>query len=313
MTTPGVPGDKLFPPVNAPRAQGTPVGVQPGTSNAIVLAQYVVVFGSSGGMFVYAGTPGPGNPPVYSVSNADKDPYGNTVEPGIWAGPPGSIQVGMQAEPGSGFGQILFVTPGGPFSADGAMFGIEQGGGQSLGISSSSVAANPDHVEVSFQDNLSGGGSARLEQVYFDITGTPHAGSALDFSGFKIGAGSIIAVDPSTGTSLGNPFAGETWHPVTVDAGWGSLGEPAQYRLLGDSGFVALRGDISHAATAVQTDINSGVPLPSAYRPAATRYYRPPMAADLAGSVEVQSTGVITMRASGFAATQAILDGIYSL
>jgi len=311
VSTPGLPGDKLFAPLNAPQPGAAGIGVQPGVSGSVVLAQYVIIFGASGGMFVYAGAPGPGNPPVYSVSNADADPYGNTVEPGIWAGPPGSVQVGMQAEPGSNFGQLLFITPGGPFSADGAVFGIEQGGGQALAVSSSTVAAAPDHVEHSYQDNLAGAGSARMESVYFDTTGTFHVGSALDFTGFTVSAGSITAVDPATGTSLGNPFAAETWHNVTVDAGWGSLGEPAQYRLLPD-GNVQLRGDISHAATAAQTDINSGVPLPAAYRPAATRYYRPPQAADLAGAVQVASSGIITMRASGFAATQAILDGIYS-
>jgi hypothetical protein len=313
MSTPGLPGDKLFAPINAPKGTSTPVGVQPGTSGNIILAQYVVIFGSTGGMFVYAGGPAPGNPPIYSVSNADTDPYGNTVNPGIWAGPPGSIQVGLQAEPGTNFGQLLFLLPGGPYLADPAMFGVAAGGGALLAVTGAADTVNPDSVTMQWFDNISGGGSALWRTFYKDIGGSIHLVSDQNYGGLTLHAASVTGIDPSTGTSLSNPFAGETWHTITTDAGWGSLGEPAQYRLLADSGLVALRGDISHAATAVQTDINSGAPLPAAYRPAQTRYYRPPMAADLAGAIEVQTTGVITMRASGFGATQAILDGIYSL
>jgi hypothetical protein len=123
---------------------------------------------------------------------------------------------------------------------------------------------------------------------------------------FEFGGTTAVTLTP-TG------FSADAWNNVTVDAGWGSLGEPAQYRLMPDQGFVALRGDISHAGTTAQVAINSGNPLPVAYRPAATRYYRAPQAADGAGAIQVDSSGVITMRASGFTATQAILDGIYSL
>lgn len=78
-----VAGDGLRRPVNAPRGQGTPVGVQPGVSNAIVIANKVIVFGTGGGVFVYSGTPGPGNPPIASISNTTTDPYGNATEIGI--------------------------------------------------------------------------------------------------------------------------------------------------------------------------------------------------------------------------------------
>jgi hypothetical protein len=49
-----------------------------------VEAQYVIVSGPGGGVFIYNGTPGPGNPPIYWETNSPTDPYGNTLPtPGI--------------------------------------------------------------------------------------------------------------------------------------------------------------------------------------------------------------------------------------
>lgn len=295
-----------------------PVGtsLQPG-SPGVVRARFVIVSGSGGGVFVY-GPAGPGSPPLYQLSGATNDPYGTPVYPGIWAGQAGSVQVGMQAQPGSNFGILFFVVPG-TFVGNAFLAGITGGVGQEvLEISGAQNTANPDpasdRMSLGFFDNASGGGSAAVQGTYADSsTGAQHVWLNVGFTGTTLnGVKSLNAVDPSTGTSSANPFAPETWHTMTLDAGWGSLGEPAQYMLL-PFGMVALRGDISHAGTTVQTDINSGNPLPAAYRPAATRYYRPGQSADGAGAIEAQSTGVITMRASGFTATQAILDGIYSL
>ncbi len=162
-------------------------------------------------------------------------------------------------------------------------------------------AANESMDLILVSGKSNGQADAGIQLFGQSADGTTAASVIFEFGG-------IIAV---TCTSSG--MSADSWHNVTTDAGWGSLGEPAQYRLLADSGFVALRGDISHAGTTAQTAINSGNPLPAAYRPAATRYYRPPQAADGAGAIQVDSSGVITMRASGFTATQAILDGIYSL
>jgi hypothetical protein len=76
-------GDGLIPPLNAPAGGVLTPGVQPGVAGQIVLAHYVIVFGTSGGVFLYNGTPAPGNPPVASVTLASTDPYGNTVQPGF--------------------------------------------------------------------------------------------------------------------------------------------------------------------------------------------------------------------------------------
>jgi hypothetical protein len=80
-----VSGDGLVRPVNAPSGQSTAIGV-PGVQQAVVIANTVIVFGpGTSGVFVYSGTPGPGNPPIASMTNSSTDPFGNAVLPGVQA------------------------------------------------------------------------------------------------------------------------------------------------------------------------------------------------------------------------------------
>lgn len=317
MTTPpllsGLPSDKLVPPLNAPRAGNVATGVQPGVSGQVVLAQYVIVFGSTGGVFVYDGIPGLGNPPLYWFGNVTQDPYKNALDQGIWAGQPGSIQVGIQTNSvgPSGTAQVFFV-PAGAYAAD-ASIGIIQQAGQAileiLGVQTAAVpAAASDRVAMFMWDH-GAGTSAALQGFYYDSNGAAHELYSGTFAGLGLPIASVLAIQPGTGTSTTNPAQSEVWHPITLDAGW-TVVETPQYRLLPD-GNVQVMGQISHAATTSAVNINNGAPIPSAYWPAANRYYRPPDAADTAGPVQISSTGVFAMRAAGFSATQAILDGIY--
>jgi hypothetical protein len=88
--------DGLIVPVNAPPGAPTPIGVQPGVTSAILFANTVVVFGTGGGLFVYAPgtTPGPGNPPIFSVTAGTTDPFGNPVVPTVEIGPGGQLNAG---------------------------------------------------------------------------------------------------------------------------------------------------------------------------------------------------------------------------
>lgn len=81
-------GDGLVPPLNAPPAGQIATGVQPGVSQAVVIANTVIIFGPTGsptGLFVYepGTTPGAGNPPIAWITASTADPYGNPVQPGI--------------------------------------------------------------------------------------------------------------------------------------------------------------------------------------------------------------------------------------
>lgn len=75
--------DGLVEPLNVPPGTTTPVGVQAGVSQAVVTANTLIVFGTSGGIFVYSGTPGFGNPPIFYVSGGTTDPYGNPITPTV--------------------------------------------------------------------------------------------------------------------------------------------------------------------------------------------------------------------------------------
>jgi len=122
-------------PLNTPGGAPLIPGVQPGLQQAAVVANVVIIFGPTGavvGLFVYKpGTiPGPGNPPLVSVTAGTKDPYGNTVIAGVSTYSPGS---GTAAAFNSG--QIAFFTGpmggGGPFVLA-STFGYAVGAAMSL-------------------------------------------------------------------------------------------------------------------------------------------------------------------------------------
>jgi hypothetical protein len=50
-------------------------------SNQII--NTLIVGGNAGGLFVYSGTPGLGNPPIFYASSQTTDPYGNSITPTV--------------------------------------------------------------------------------------------------------------------------------------------------------------------------------------------------------------------------------------
>lgn len=108
---------------------------------------------------------------------------------------------------------------------------------------------------------------------------------------------------------------GENWHPITIDSGWtvGGGNQAPQYMML-PYGFVAVRGQVTHASFTTTVAINSSNPIPAAYRPAVTRFYRASDPQDNCPTVEIDTTGIFQARGGGtFSGLQALLDGIYSL
>jgi hypothetical protein len=57
----------------------TRAGTGPAPQNQVFFGRLVIIFGTgaSSGLFVYNGTPGLGNPPIFSITTASSDPYGN--------------------------------------------------------------------------------------------------------------------------------------------------------------------------------------------------------------------------------------------
>jgi hypothetical protein len=120
------------------------------------------------------------------------------------------------------------------------------------------------------------------------------------------GAGPVLV--PS-----GAGFAVDSWHAITLDAGWTAGAQAPQYRLLPD-GNVQVRGQASHASFSAGTNINGSSPLAAAYQPAQTRFYRASDPTDNAAPVQVSAAGVFAARANAtFTATQVLMDGTYSV
>lgn len=193
-----IPGDGLRRPVNAPRGQGTPVGVQPGVTNGVEFARQVIVFGPAGtpvGVFVYAPgtTPGPGNVPVASMTAGTKDPYGNTVIPQVFTRN-GSGSIALDGN------TAIFTAAGTPGS-----------GGTIVQISNGLM---------SFSSGTASGGdtAATLELI----------SAASNFEGVPI----LVAGGPVLAQVSGAP---EFWHSVTPPTG---LTGTVRYRLMPDGDVV---------------------------------------------------------------------------
>jgi hypothetical protein len=124
MTVPGL-GGQQDAPQNAPGALAPAVGVQPGVSRSVVIANAVIVFGPSGavvGVFVYAAgtTPGLGNPPIFWATNQTADPYGNAVTPTAGVAGTGQFTAGPTTINSSGiFAGFTVINASGIFSYSG--------------------------------------------------------------------------------------------------------------------------------------------------------------------------------------------------
>lgn len=74
------------PPLNAPGAVSPQIGIQAGVSTGVIVAQVIIISGGTvHGVYVYNGTPGPGNGPIAWMSSGSVDPYGNPITPGLGA------------------------------------------------------------------------------------------------------------------------------------------------------------------------------------------------------------------------------------
>lgn len=259
--------DGLVRPLNAPQGQQILPGVQPGVTGGVVLAQYVIIFGTAGGLFIYSGSPAPGNPPVFSISNASEDPYGNAIAPGIWAGQFPGVQAGLDLE--GMLGQVALPTGAAGEALAGGLAGAVNISGRSFTqiFGPQGPAPNDDRAIITFFNSIAGSGA--FWQIIYNSLETAAAITQLSggYQGVAInGVTGITAVNPSTGTSTANPAQPETWHKATLINGWAGSGSGVNglfYRLKEDVE-VELLGDIINTTA---TGNSTCFTLPAGYRP----------------------------------------------
>lgn len=242
------------------------------------------------GQFMYSGTPALGNLLLSIAPTSGTDPFGNPFTAGFWVYFAGS-KIGLFNQGTSP--AVLCVPSSASSTVDAGMFAFITAGGL--------VTEQQWNTLTSGKE--SGNADAAIQLISASSNNAIPASMVFEFGGtvwatLQLATGLIV----------------DSWHNITLDAGWTSVVTP-QYRMT-PSGDVELRGQASHAGFTAATNINNSNPLPSAtpfaYRPAATRIYRAPTAGDAAATVAMGTGGVLQARASGFSATQVILDGQYS-
>jgi hypothetical protein len=126
--------------------------------------------------------------------------------------------------------------------------------------------------------------------------------------------GPVQAFQPGT-----SPAVVETWHTITLDAGWtaapGNLGTP-RYRLLPDGNLQIAGGAQFTGGFTPSKQLNASNPLPAAYRPPDQHDYRQGDPIGTRCHIVFLSTGVFTCYAfSGYSSGNLIaeLDGIVPL
>jgi hypothetical protein len=300
-------GDGLVPPLNAPPAGALVPGVQPGVSNAVILAQYVIVFGTAGGVFIYSGAPAAGNPPIAWMSGAAADPYGNTLTPAshvvIGAGQDGSPQVVLESSSGSG--ELAFPLPG-TWTNYPNMFGAVAGSGGTLSLNGPTDTTVNDQAYLEMLSAAAGyeGGSAGAMH-YKDANGGDNTIAIWGDNGLLINAAQPInAVKPGTGGSPTNPAQPESWHAMALANSWANdAGQvTAQYRLVASPpNSVEIIGAIVATAATSSTFFT----LPAAYRPAHAQQ----IPAGATGGVIGAAAPFITCTAAGALSTNDVTIG----
>lgn len=246
---------------------------------------------NSDGQFMYSGTPTAGNLLLSIAPTSTTDPFGNSVTAGVWVYFAGS-KIGLFNQGTSP--AVLCVPASTSTTVEAGMFAFLTATGLATEQQWNTLTSGKESTNA----------DAAIQLVSASKDNTLPAKTIFEFGGTVWGI-----IEAVTGLIV------DSWHNITLDSGWTSVVQP-QYRMLPD-GNVQLRGQASHAGITAATNVNNSNPLPAAspfaYRPAATRIYRPPTAGDAAATVAMGTGGVLQARASGFSATQVILDGTYSI
>jgi hypothetical protein len=290
-------------PWNAPPGVQVPPGVQPGAPE-VILARYVIVFGTNGGVFLYSGKPALGNPPILWDSLATKDPFGNMITPGMF--------LAQTASSGKAKGGLTWntATPG---TAEAVLALFPNATVAFTGDSPFVLGRvfNRGAVNELLALALGGGGTAGSSPVQMEIFSQSKDGTILGHVSFfdwastnlicDININGIVAADPNSANTL------ETWHQLAI-AGTAGLtaGSPTPKFKLYPDNTVAFAGEVN--ATSGTTGgtfatLAAGTP----YRPISTKKFAVPVSAGTPPAaanpqVTIASTGVMTLSAGPTAA-----------
>jgi hypothetical protein len=239
-----VSGDGLVAPLNAPAAAIPTPGVQPGTTQPIVIANKVIVFGANGGIFVYSGTPAGGNL-IYSIApSTGTDQVGNNYLAGET-----SYNNGL-ATPiayNLNLGQVTWYTfgggnPGATFTAVTQINLAREGLGGAYGIGVHNLI---DLV------NDAAGGSSLIENTALGIISyfTENTAATADNNTYTVGH----LILPSTAT----PSSTQTINSTSAAAITGCTANvaPAAYRVRAE---VQYAGDQAAGTPSFQVGLGSG-------------------------------------------------------
>jgi hypothetical protein len=196
---------------------------------------------------------------IYNASNqlfeaiaamAGTDPFGNSYPAGFSVGVPDNPQVVITVAADGKSGLIFFPTGNPDITNSSALQAFEQGSGASgydqFQILGAENSTQLDSVLTTWLSSSSDGTQQpQIQEYYHDPLGTYHLYRLLSYAGCTIEAGSIVAVQPGTGTSRANPAVAETWHSPTPSALWTTTGtsQPVRYRYMPD-GTVLLDGEL---------------------------------------------------------------------
>lgn len=294
-------------------AAGTIVaGIVDGTT--ITGAELIATNASSGGgIFVYTGTAGLGNPPIANISNGTVDPFGNTVSPLANFGPISGAHFGIDRQgqlylSNASGNTIIFASPGEEFIG---VYGTSHQSGDYpywavAAIATSDKGNNIPQGNVSQIPLLLYDGTPAANSLYAAITPVAASDSFNNFWNGEQGMfKSLVAVDPTITTGT-NP---ESWKSLGSISATGYTKQQGQARISPDAGdFVQFD---------IQLTANSGggtagtyafaTSLPSAYRPARTQTLPLAQSATLIGGavypcVTVTTAGVVSIKVGAYAA-----------
>ena len=278
----GTPSPSRFPYPGRPDQRG----VAPASGGQVVRARLVIVYGPTGaivGVFVYqpGTTPAHGNPPVAWMTAATSDPYGNPVQP----------QIGSQAANGQGVllqgANLVFRGSAATGNKLAALSAIPATG---TNMSSFLVINGPTDSTLEPVFELAGESQDTTISPYAHVFQVDGSGNQSPMPLWA--SGGVFISQP------GAPLSAETFHPITLDAGWTAPGiagyASPRYQLMSDGINLQLSGIASAAFFAASKTLNAGNPLPAAYQPKFNADYYSGDAVGNRCHISISTTGVIT-------------------